>query len=961
VSAPSSSRRPLLARVLERQEVGTVDARYVNAALIDPTGLAGDRDVFVGRRAELEHLDGLLAAARTGQPQLVAIEGPAGIGKTALVQRFLDRTSGRCVLRTRGEQMEATFPYGVVEQLLAGLALPLPAPLDTLRTATERGQDPFAVGAALVDLLGVVQQAGPVVLVVDDAQWADPASLTALVFAFRRLRVDRILTVIVVPGLIDVRALESLRRALADEGGSHLRLSGLAVPELGRLAGELGVDRLTHRALQQLHDHTQGNPLHARALLREVPADTLREVSRPLPAPRSFALLVLRRLASCPAPVVALVAAASVLGGTCLFELAAQLADITEPLVALEQAIAAQLLEERTGEAALVVAFCHPLIRSSVYQALGPAQRARLHARAATLIDDQALALRHRVLAASGADPQLASEVARLARRQRATGAWAGAADGLTAAVRLLRPGRDRERLLLEAVECMLLAGDVAQAVGHAEEVKAVRDVGWREYVLGRLAMVTGRLQEAEANLHHAWRVCEPASDPALGARVAGLLAFQCILEARSLEGVQWANRALHLDPTGAGTDMIRFLQLTGLATGGRPDDALALAAGLPDPAQASGAELDALFGRGMVRTWTDDLAGAHHDLAGLVAATRDRSAAFRTFALTGLAQVEYRHGRWDDALVHAELAVSLARDTDQFWVAVYGHAMAALVLGARGEWSAAEGHVAAAWTASNGPRYPVQVAYAALADAQLRTAQGEPAGVIRALQPLLALEGRDWIDEPGVVPWHDLLADAWVTVGELDKAMRLLDWWEVRAADRGRDSVRAAAARSRGNLEAARGDQAAAERAFQAGLALSDQVERPFDRALLQAAYGAFLRRAGRRAAAAAQLHRAREAFAWLQADPYLERCDRELVGCGLTPTGRQGRDGNGLTPQELAVARLASTGLTNRQVASKLVISVKTVEYHLAKVYTKLAITSRGELGDCLDDFRDGDGPKD
>jgi ATP/maltotriose-dependent transcriptional regulator MalT len=923
-----------------------VDLDDTIAPFLEPSRPAVLKNVFVGRQAELQELGGALEAVRAGHPRLIAVEGPPGIGKTTLVQRFLNQSGELLILRTRGEDMEATLAYGVVEQLLARLEVQLPDPLGHLQSMGERAADPFAVGAALVDLLGVLQQEGPVVIVIDDAQWADPLSLQALTFALRRLRVDRVLAIVVARDLADGHIPGSLRRALTDEYGHHLRLSGLAWSELGDLASQLGTDGLTGRALRQLRDHTQGNPLHARALLEEVPAETLHEVSRPLPAPRSFALLVLRRLASCPAAVVDLVAAAAVLGGMCLFELAAQLAELTEPLPALEQAIAARLLQERSGGAGLTIAFCHPLIRAAVYQALGPTRRTYLHGRAATLIDDQAIALQHQVLAANGPDPQLADNVARLARQQMMAGAWTSAADEFRAAARLLRSSPEQERLLLEAIECMLMAGDVAGATTYTERIQAGHEPGWQAYILGRLATVKGQLREAEAHLNKAWSLCEPTVDAALCARVAGMLALQCILEARSLEGVRWADHALHLDPTAAGTDMIRYLKFIGLATAGLPEDALALGHQLPHPAAASSADLDALLGRGLVRMWTDDLTGADHDLTGLVSVAPKRSAPFRILVLAALAQTEYRLGRWDDGLIHAELAMSLARDADQQWVAVYGHAMAAMILAGRGDWPPAEAHVAAGWAAISGPEYPAQVAYAALADAHLRAAQADPAGVIRALRPLLALEGRDGINEPGVIPWHDLLVDAWAALGEHEKATVFLEQWEGRAVERGRRSVQAAAARARGNLEAVRGNATAAELAYQAGLEYLQDVDEPFGRALLEAAYGGFLRRTGRRAKAAAQLHSAREGLVQLDARPYLERCDRELVACGLTLTRREAGVGIRLTPQELAVARLAATGLTNRQVATELVVSVKTVEYHLAKVFTKFSISSRTEL---------------
>ena len=149
-----------------------------------------------------------------------------------------------------------------------------------------------------------------------------------------------------------------------------------------------------------------------------------------------------------------------------------------------------------------------------------------------------------------------------------------------------------------------------------------------------------------------------------------------------------------------------------------------------------------------------------------------------------------------------------------------------------------------------------------------------------------------------------------------------------------------------RGRLAAAQGNITAAEASFQRGLAEIDSLSLPFDRAMIELAYGQVLRRAGQRRAAASQLQAARDRLATLNARPYLERCDRELAACGLTPTKRSNFDPSRLTAQESAVARLVAAGMGNRQVASELFVSIKTVQFHLTHIYAKLGLSSRGEL---------------
>jgi DNA-binding CsgD family transcriptional regulator len=216
----------------------------------------------------------------------------------------------------------------------------------------------------------------------------------------------------------------------------------------------------------------------------------------------------------------------------------------------------------------------------------------------------------------------------------------------------------------------------------------------------------------------------------------------------------------------------------------------------------------------------------------------------------------------------------------------------------------------------------------------------------------LLEITPREGIDEPGFWPWQDLYADALVSAERFEQADAFLAPHERLAEQRGRRSMMARLARVRGRLDAAQGRVEDAEKAFQRGLELVGQLPLPFHQAQLELTYGQTLRRLGQRRAAAAQLHAAHERFAALGARPYLDRCERELNACGLSPAKRSHYDPSKLTAQELAVARLVAAGMSNRQVAADLFISIKTVQYHLTHIYAKLGIRSRAELAATLRD---------
>src|SRR5580698_9126677 len=139
---------------------------------------------FVGRQGELRILGERLAAAAMGHPQVVYVEGEAGGGKSTLLSRFLGSLPDAVIVQVGGDEAETLLSYGIVDQLQPG-------------TLTEPGTDPMAVGARLVDLLDHLQAHSAVaVLVIDDLQWVDRPSSRAVLFALRRLRADKVLTIV---------------------------------------------------------------------------------------------------------------------------------------------------------------------------------------------------------------------------------------------------------------------------------------------------------------------------------------------------------------------------------------------------------------------------------------------------------------------------------------------------------------------------------------------------------------------------------------------------------------------------------------------------------------------------------------------------------------------------------------------------------------------------------------------
>ncbi|MFN2606444.1 MAG: AAA family ATPase [Acidimicrobiales bacterium] len=896
--------------------------------------------LFVGRHAELAELDRLLARVRSGGLQVGVVTGPAGVGKSALVRHFLAGSCDLEVLWATADEWESRLAYGVVAHLLAGLDVP--EPLRGIGAPGAAVPDPLLVGAQLVSVFADLGRPRPLAVVVDDVQWADAASVQALTFTLRRLRSDAVLGLVVArEGLPP--AAEGLGR-LAAERGARLTAGGLQLVELAELTHGLTGARLSQRAVARLWDHTGGNPLHARNLLDELGPRAIEAAEGPLPAPRSFSMITLARLASCGEPARRLVEAASVLGGRCPLASAGRLAGLSDPGAALEEATAKRLLEFSPSAPGLV-GFVHPLARSAVYHDLGPTRRASLHRAASALVDPSAR-LDHRIAATLGQDPALAAEVEARARLDAARGALSASSGYLVAAARLSASSEERERLTLDALDLLLDAGDVATAAGLSATIDELADSPRSLHVRGRLALLQGRSARAEALLGEAWQRCDRACDPGLCSRISADMAQLCGAQLRAADAAEWARRAIEASDDAEVTAAALGVMVPCLGMVGRPREGLELATSMVGGEPATSVDVEGLLGRGVVRLWIDDLDQARADLLAVVEACRSRPAARPALiALGTLADVEYRTGAWNDSLSHGARAVSLMEDSDQRWLAAFLQSALTWVLAPRGDWPRAEAHADAALGAAKAVGDPLSVFCAAAAGAHVAFFRGDHALAAETLQPLFDREVSGVPEEPGVHAWRHLHAESLLHLGRRAQAEEAVEVLERLGASPERRSTRAHAARLRGLLAAAAGDDDGAGAGFAQAVEQFGALGMPFEAALARDDWGRHLRRLGRRRAARDHLQAALHAYTWLEAEPLAARAEGELAACGLAPD-RSSRHHGQLTPQELAVTALVAAGRTNRETAAELVVSVKTVEHHLSAIYAKLGVRSRSEL---------------
>jgi DNA-binding CsgD family transcriptional regulator len=899
-------------------------------------GLIGGYPLFVGRGAERASLTGVWDTVRQGKGRVIGVVGEPGIGKTALVERFLRDLAVERQVWVSGAQEEHTLSWGVLAQIAA--ALPgAPGP-GQVWARPDPEADPLHVGQGLLDDLRDVED---VVLVIDDAHWMDKQSQSALRFVARHMRGCPVL-IIVIHG-DEARLDDGWRRVLESELGTMLRLDGLTPDELVQLAVAQGHFGLSPAGAARLHAHTGGNPLHVGAILEQVPMRSIVSDEWPLPVPASIAESVAATLAARSGSVQRLLSAGAVLGRTFDAAQAGSVADLPDVALPLDEAMSARLVAELPGPSGQRFAFTHGLVHRAVYDQLSLVRRRDLHRRAAALLGGTD-ALRHRVLAvAGGTDAQLAADLERQAELDAARGELAAAAEHLRQALSVTPAGPERAPRLLAVVEAELIAGDAVSASRYADELAAGGGDPWWDYVAGYQSLLAARVDDARLRLNRALEAvtvsgAPPKAPTDLRARIATQLAIIGIVSLSYPEMIEYGQIAVSERSTDARTSAFAwFARAIGLALGGRGDQALAEL-----DRQGARPGLDTVVARGMVKLWTDELDAAHRYLREAVDRAYRGEALRIGQALAFLGEVEYRRGQLVESVLHTELAVGDAVENERYWDYALLHGLACYARAARGDWAEAEAHsfAAAQWAPLVGTRSGL--ASAAGTRAVIAQARGDAPALLKAAEDVEAV-----LDplEPGVTVLGPLRAEALAQLGYLDEATTALAQYRGRFGPVGRRSALMGIERVAGRIARARGEHAEALARYAAALELAESIGLPMEIGRLQMLAGECLAASNRYNAASIRLRSALELFTEIGAAAYHAQA-ADLIRTLNLPADAGPDLLAGLTAAEQRVAMLVIDGLSNNEIAKRLSLQRGSVEFHLTNIYRKLGVTGRVPL---------------
>jgi DNA-binding CsgD family transcriptional regulator len=894
---------------------------------------------IVGREEELGSLYAFIGEAG-GRLAALVLEGEAGIGKSTLWLAGLEhaRTRGLRVLSSRPAEAERSLAHvglgdlfaDVLDDVLPALTAPRRRVLEVALLREEASGDRVDDRALAVTVHGVLQvlsEREPILIAVDDVQWLDPSSSSALAFALRRLDENQVL-VLLARRLVDGARPSGLEQALSAECVQRLPVGPLSVGALHRFLRDRLDRSFARQTLLRIHERSGGNPFFALELARVLDEDV--DPLQPLPVPETLEELVRARINALPASTRHALALVAALGtpSESLLERAGVEAD------ALEPAAAAHVIERKHG----TIRFTHPLLSSVLYSDLDEERRS-VHGRLAGIVEDPLLRARHLALSRDTPDADVARVLDDAATLARDRGASAVGAELAEQALRLTPPDEhdERHRRALAAARAHQAAGEWTRARAIATDLLAEVEVGSvRAEALVLLAELES-LDRAPALLEAA--LGEAASNPALQSLVHCRLAW-----ARRLKGgSEHARAALELAEE-LDDDVLRARARSVQAILGwfagdaeASDDLPARARDFPTA--VGGVQLVREATLAVVNTLAPsskrDEARALLEREHQEWRERDEPRSAR--ALWGLAWVEFWAGRWALAAAHAahahDISIQYGLEMPQ------DHLPIAVIAVHRGQLDLAREHSKRALKLAGGqfPLHPPQhMAVLGLVALWSGDSSAAAEWLGEADQQAAAL---GW-GEPSIRWWSADYAELLLELGRIADAVRVLDVWERDAARVARDWVLAHVTRCRALVAAAQGNVDQAASLLQQAVAQHEDVGDPLGQARAQLALGILRRRARQKRGAREAIEAALAGFEQLEAAIWVEKARSELGRIG----GRTREEG--LTAAEHRVAALVAEGRTNREVAAALFLGERTVAGHLTHIYAKLGVRSRTEL---------------
>ncbi|MCV7382854.1 AAA family ATPase [Mycolicibacter longobardus] len=911
---------------------------------------------LVGRDTEDRAVADFLARTEIG-PAGLMVEGEPGIGKTTLLLDASDQAVARGfrVLSARGSPAEVSYAYAAVADLLSGVDNATFSRLpDLQRLALERARlgdvtvgpvtDERVVATAFLSVIEQLRVQAPVLLAIDDAQWLDASSKAVIGFAARRLsgRAGMLVTVrLGEPESLDIQSRLQFRRP---ETLARVRIRALPLGGLHALvAARLG-HTLPRPTIARIHEISGGNPFFALELATWTEPGESGAMDE---LPDTLAALVRHRIGDADDELAAvLLATASAAAPT--VELIGRATGLTmDRVVELLDSVASRAIVRLDGSQAR---FTHPLYATGVYADAAPALRRAMHRRLAEVVDQPEVKARHLALSATSGDQLTLSALDAAAEATFARGAPAAAAELVELALKL---GGDTPQRLIRAGELQFRAGSLVAARRHLESSLESAPSGvLRSMALMWLGAVMAYDDDTVAAADMMAEAADEAGDNA-ALRLLCLLRLVLVLAMldRFDDAVAHAQEAIELaDQLGVPNlrSQARSISVfSKFARGlGVDHEALRTALELEDPHGGATTWFRASGAAAMMPAYSGDLEQARIQMRALQQRMLEGGTEVDIlWAAVRIATITLWAGRYEEAAAAAREAVERAEQMDGRLALVTAWTVQAAVAAYTGHEVEARTAAQSAIDASHQIGAPQLLKEPRMTLGFLEVSLENYPAALAVLQPLLdGFRTAPSCDVQGGAYLPDAI-EAMTALGHLDDAEYLVETLEAHGATHGWPWTLAVAARGRAHVLAGRGELPAAHEALDLAMTHHARLPMPFERARTQLLLGALQRRRRRYPGATASLRAALETFEQLGTPLWAARARAELGRLDHSPGS-----GPVLTAAERRVAALAAEGMSNKQIAAELFISVKTVEMNLSRVYRKLGIRSRSGLSAAL-----------
>lgn len=907
--------------------------------------------MLLGRTAERARIDALLAGCRSGLGGALVLEGEAGIGKTALLEYAADQATEMRVLRSRGIESESRLPFRGLWDLVRPILERLPripaaqaASLgQAFALASAEGHDRFSAFVASHSLLISATEKEPVLVICDDVQWLDGVSAEALLFTARRVALDPIAV------LFGSRAGEDAHLDFA--GIPAFTVSGLDRHTAGELLTACAGHALSPAVEEGLFRATAGNPLAMTeivSLLSDAQLAGDEELPQPIPAGRTVATSLARtlRTQSEEARRALTVAAASDTGELRAILAALQGMDLTaRDLQPLEEAGVITIRSE-------MLEFRHPLLRSAAYHLAPPQDRREAHralAAAMTGRPDSASRAWHLAAGTIGPDESVAEILDAAAIDAQARGDPASASAAFEKAAALSPERADRVRRTTAAAAALTMAGrwrDAMRLLDRAvSETADPLQVAEIQSLRGLASMWTGRPREFHDRLLAEAQEVERI-DPAGAASILSTATMICYTTGDIRQAVKTARLARKAQRRSGAKHPLSELIYRGalLLSGdaGQVRGPLIRMAGAMEDADFAGSGIKAAL-LAQLLVWLEQFDLARVTLRRLLTGAREAGAfGALAYPLTVSSELEFRRGAWPAAYVAAAEAVNLATELKQRNELPYSLVSLARIEAAMGLETECREHCAAGEALAVELGADSIVTYAGSVHGFNALGGNRPGDAVGHLAKLPDFVQSHGLGHPDTVQWRPDLIEAALLCGQRDLASQQLEILETEAERTGGRWATITSARCRGLLT--RDDEF--ERYFNLALEGHPLLPAPFEDARTLLAFGRRLRREGRRSEARERLTGALALFEALGAGPWASSTRSELAATGLHAARRKRPSPQRLTAQEMQVALMVAEGATNKEAATRMFLSPRTIESHLRRVYSKLGLRSRTEL---------------